>query len=228
MIDNVRLDYEILSFHSKCGFYKYSNADEFIFDILSCASGDDRENYRFWIDEIELKLDTLFEYFCNELEFRYYDKWLLNMFKSIKTINFGIDGYILLNYLPLDILFDINKQSNLQNFIFWNYRIFDYPARDIIDNFNAKCELYIIDHKNDHDDDDDDDECNNDKSTLKTLKWVKHIGEHKDLSHYSEIYLKDAMSLRFVDMNHLYFDFEVHLIEFAVAVLFLGVLKGHL
>ena len=94
-------------FESKYSFYKYSQADVLDVDINELCSFKYETNYTItkFISNIQSQWEQVGRIDKN------HDNWLTNLFKSIKSLKLHDHAtMVLLNKLPLDVLFDPRSQ----------------------------------------------------------------------------------------------------------------------
>ena len=147
----------------KYDFFKYSTAKTFIFSDVD------------WL-EYATHLDTFvrrFETKWKKVQAGNVDdnKWLTNMWKSIKSLNLGIDGTILFYALPIDILFNPNE-SQLETVTlnhFW------HSQSDYCNQLYNKFEQQYLDLKN---------KFENQGKQIQVLKCIKH--DNKKIPKYNK------------------------------------------
>ena len=164
-------------------FYKYSKSHKLKFDVMSDF---DMEMEH---DDIEDYITNLFDKWDNIRTSAILDDWYETLFKSIESLTMSEDGTLLLDKLPIDILFNSSK-SNLKYLEINNYwKHYVQPSLN-------KFEQQYSDLKNKLNEE----ENNTIASTIKKLECVKVHCTRNGRMHDS-----------YIDTNHLFFTDSVNI-----------------
>ena len=160
--------------------YKYCTAEELSFKLVYINTGNMKTELE-WFYQTREKFELMMHYGFKSYE--YDSNWLELMFKSIKRINLTNNGMVLLDLMPIELLFD-KHNSNLKKITFDS----SWFTETIYDAFGKKYLSYF-----------DGDNYNDRKPIL--LQTVTcctcYIGDHDtNYNNYVKV-------LQFLDINHL-------------------------